>query len=422
MNMMDNKIIKKGILALIIVLIICALATVYFKRQYIEEPIVAGPGVTRVVMLSDYFDGLKNTRVDTEVYFLEGKEPGGTLFIMGGNHPCEPSSLLSSIVFIENAIVEQGRLIVIPRAQKTAYDITEPGWGFPPRFHIKQDGDNMRWFRFGSRRMDAVVCWPLPTVFVNYPSGQVLAESEAQNLNRNFPGRPNGRKNEQLAYAILEMIKKENVNVSVDLHEAPPNRPLVNAIAVHEKALELASLANLNMEMFWNTMVRLELSPVNLRGLSHREWGDNSETFPGLIETCSPMHGPLRGKSTEKLVLDAKDEFELMAAKAGRSFTKYDEEGWPISVRNARHIQLIIELANAWTELNPEQPIIINNMPNYNEIVTNGIGQYLAIVKDPIPPLFPIPGIREFFFNEGRPLWGYGSNWVYDKVLGAREL
>jgi len=68
------------------------------------------------------------------------------------------------------------------------------------------------------------------------------------------------------------------------------------------------------------------------------------------------------------------------------------------------------------------RPIIIENMPTYPEIVENGVGSYLAVVDEPEPWLFPVPGIRKFFFNEGRPLWGYGSGWTYDKVLGARPL
>jgi len=131
---------------------------------------------------------------------------------------------------------------------------------------------------------------------------------------------------------------------------------------------------------------------------------------------------PFRGKATEKLLLDGKDELELRAAKAGRVFCPYDEKGYPISVRDARHVQHYMEIANAWNELNPDKPIIIENMPTYEEIVKNGVGHYLAKVEEPEPWLFPIPGIREFFFNEGRPLWGYGSHWTYDEVLGAKSL
>jgi hypothetical protein len=220
----------------------------------------------------------------------------------------------------------------------------------------------------------------------------------------------------------MELIKKENISVSIDPHEAPPDRTLVGAICAHERALDVATLSVLNMEAIWDVRVRLEVSPKNLRGISHREWGDHSDTLAMLIENPSPMHGPIRGKATEKLLLDAIDEFELRATKAGRTFMYYDEKGYPISVRNARHIQHFMEIANAWTELNPDKPIIIENMPNYSEIVKNGVGHYLAIVEEPEPWLFPIPVIRDFFFNEGRPFWGYGSNWTYDEVLGIKNL
>jgi len=420
--MAEKEVVKKGIIALVIVLAIISLGSVYFLRQRIEEPIVSGPGVTKIVMLSDYFEGLKGSRADTEVYFLEGEEPGGTILLLCGRHPCEPDTLLSAVMFIENAIVKAGRLIVVPRAQKTGYEQTEAGRGYPPRFHIKQDGDNMRWFRMGSRTMDPTISWPNPTVYVHYPEGQTLAEGETLNLNRNHPGRPDGRLTEKLGYAIMELIKKENVNVAIDPHEAPPDRPLVSAICAHERAADVASLSVINMEAIWGVRVRLEMSPKNLRALSHREWGDHSETLAMLVETPSPMHGPIRGKATEKLLLDAIDELELRVAKAGRVFCPYDEKGYPISVRNARHVQHYIEIANAWTELNPDKPIIIENMPTYPEIVQNGVGHYLAVVEEPEPWLFPIPGIREFFFNEGRPFWGYGSGWTYDKVLGVKSL
>lgn len=421
--MADNgKLVKSGIIALSIVLALTALASVYFLRQRIEEPIVPGPGVTRIGMLSEYFDGIKGSVADTEVYYFEGKRPGPTVFIMGGNHPCEPDALLAPIVFIENAVVEKGKLIVVPRGMKSGFSSTEPGTAFPPRFHIKQDDGNMRWFRFGTRRMMPVYSWPNPTVYTHYPSGQTLSEGEALNLNRNFPGRPNGRLTEKLGYAMTELIKKENAIIAFDYHEAPADRTLVNAMAVHENATDIATIALLNMELFWNAKVRLELSPKNLHAISHREWGDYTGTAAVLIETCSPLHGPVRGKATEWLALTSKDEFELMAGKAGRLFTDYDENGYPISVRDARHVQNTLEVINAHNELNPNDQIIITNMPNYDEIINNGVGTYLAVVKEPAPRLFPIPGIEEFFFNQGRPFWGYMSGYEYDKVLGAKKV
>ena len=73
-----------------------------------------GPSVTEVRMLSDWFDGLKDTNGDTPVYVLEGKKPGGAMLILGGTHANEVSGYMSAFTFIENAVVEEGTVYVIP--------------------------------------------------------------------------------------------------------------------------------------------------------------------------------------------------------------------------------------------------------------------------------------------------------------------
>ena len=37
-----------------------------------------GPGVTRVALLSEYFQGIKGTAGDTDVYILDSGKPGGS--------------------------------------------------------------------------------------------------------------------------------------------------------------------------------------------------------------------------------------------------------------------------------------------------------------------------------------------------------
>ena len=73
-----------------------------------------GPSVTEVKMLSDWFDGLNGTNGDTPVYVLEGKKPGGAMLILGGTHANEVSGYMSAFTFIENAVVEEGTVYVIP--------------------------------------------------------------------------------------------------------------------------------------------------------------------------------------------------------------------------------------------------------------------------------------------------------------------
>ena len=43
----------------------------------------------------------------------------------------------------------------------------------------------------------------------------------------------------------------------------------------------------------------LEISPPSFRGLTHREWGDYSDTLAILMETANASQGRIRGKTDE---------------------------------------------------------------------------------------------------------------------------
>ncbi len=79
------------------------------RAELLPEPAPApsrsspGPGVTRVVTLGDYFAPVKGTVNDANVYVLEGREPGGTVLLLGGTHPEEPAGRLATWIFAENA-------------------------------------------------------------------------------------------------------------------------------------------------------------------------------------------------------------------------------------------------------------------------------------------------------------------------------
>ncbi|MEG1848871.1 MAG: succinylglutamate desuccinylase, partial [Lachnospiraceae bacterium] len=45
-----------------------------------------GESVTETKMLSEYFDGIKGTNMDTPVYVLKGEKPGGSVLVLGGTH------------------------------------------------------------------------------------------------------------------------------------------------------------------------------------------------------------------------------------------------------------------------------------------------------------------------------------------------
>lgn len=350
-----------------------------YSAMHAAEPIVPGSGVSEVKMLSDYFPGLKGTNGDTEIYVFEGEKPGGKALILGGTHPNEPSGYMSAILLIENASVKAGTLYVIPRANNSGFTHNDPQEGAPQKFFIDTP-HGKRWFRFGSRATNPIDQWPDPDVYIHASSGQRLSGSETRNLNRGFPGRPDGTLTEKVCYGITQLIKKEGIDLTVDLHEASPEYPVINAVVAHERAMPIASKTVINLQLR-GIEIGLEPSPTNLRGLTHRELGDHTDTIAVLMETANPSQGRLRGKTDENLVLTGKDKFYVKAAKLGRLFVPFDENGHPLEERVGRHLTAINELTKAYSEEYVSKPIVIENIPEYDEITILGIGHFLNPVE-----------------------------------------
>ncbi len=355
-----------------------AIAGASFLAARSPDVIMRGPGVTEIRMLSDWFPGLKGTPGDTEVYILKGETPGASMLVLGGTHPNEPSGHLSTILLIENAKVSAGTLYVIPRANASGFTHNDPQEGSPQSFTI-QTPAGPRVFRYGSRATNPVHQWPDPNVYIHAASGQTLSGSETRNLNRGYPGRPDGTLTERVCYGIVSLIKKEQVTITVDLHEASPEYPVINAIVAHPKAMSLASDVVLGLEM-QDIKISLEPSPVNLRGLTHRELGDFTDTMPVLMETANASQGRLRGRTDEALVLTGKDMWYVKAAALGRLYVPYDENGHPLEERVGRHIAAIGELIFAWEAQHPELPLEIEGIPSYEEIMSKGLGSFLLPV------------------------------------------
>ena len=371
--MKGNK--TTGAILLACSLLIAFIAGKEFKKMREPEPIVKGEGVTQVKMLSEYFPDIKGTNMDTEIYVLKGKEEGGSTLILGGTHGNEPSGLLSAVLFIENAKVDKGTVYVIPRTNNSGYTHNDPQEGSPQRFTIKtKDGD--RWFRYGSRATNPLDQWPDPDVYIHASSGQQLSGNETRNINRAYPGRLDGTSTEKAAYAIVQLIKNEKIDMTIDLHEASPEYPVINAIVAHDRAMGIASNTVMNLE-FEDIAMGLEPSPVSLRGLTHRELGDFTDTYAILMETANPAQGRLRGKTNEALVVTGVDPTYVKAQKLGRLFVPFDEKGHPLDERVSRQVGSIVELMKVMGENEPEKEIIIENVPTILEIKENGIGNYL---------------------------------------------
>jgi len=374
--MQKNKL--SATILLVIAAILVYVSSQSFLGMYEPEPIVVGPGVTDIRMLSDYFPKLKDTPGDTEVYVLEGKKPGGKVLVLGGTHPNEIASLLTAVVLIENAVMEEGTLFVIPRTSNSGFTHNNAQEASPQRVTIKTPFGE-RWFRYGGRDNNPIHQWPDPDVYIHASSGQKLSGNETRNLNRAYPGKSNGTFTEKVAYGIVQLINKEQIDLTIDLHEAAPEYPVVNAIVAHDRAMPIASQALINMQLA-GIDIKLEPSPTGLRGLSHRELGDHTDTFAVLLETANPSQGRLRGKTNEEMALSGKDAMYLKAAELGRLYIDYNETGQSIELRVARHLTGVVELAKALGDNYPEKRAVFSNLPTYNELIENKLGSYLLEV------------------------------------------
>lgn len=375
--MKGNK--KTGIAMIFLSLAISFVAGKEFLKMREPEPIVKGEGVTSIQRLSDYLPDLKGTRGDSEVYVFQGKEPGGSVLVLGGTHGNEPSGYMSAILMVENLKLDKGTVYVLPRTNGSGLTHNDPQEGSPQRFTIKTPFGE-RWFRYGSRATNPLDQWPDPDVYIHAASGQQLSGNETRNINRAYPGRPDGTYTEKMAYAITEMIRKNDINMTIDLHEASPEYPVINAIVSHERAMPIASQVVMNME-FEDIQIGLEPSPVSLRGLTHRELGDYTNTYAVLMESANAAQGRLRGRTDEALVLTGKDPRYVEAQKLGRLFVPYDENGHPLEERVGRHLTGISQLVLVMGENEPEKEIVMEGIPSYADLLENGIGFYLKEVK-----------------------------------------
>ena len=368
-----NLLASLGVLAVAVAILWVVIPDALTMRQ--PDVIHKGPGVTEVRKLSEFFDGIAGTRGDTEVYVLDSGKPGASALILGGTHPNEPSGYLTAVLFIENAMPSAGKLYVIPTTNASAMTHTDYMEGTPRKFSIDTAG-GPRSFRYGSRATSPADQWPDPDIYVHASSGQRLSGSETRNLNRAYPGRADGTFTEKVAFAITSLIQKEKIDITIDLHEASPEYPVVNAIVAHNRAMKIASIALLNLEMD-DIAIGVEPSPTNLHGLSHRELGDATNTLALLFESTNPAQGRLRGVTNEALIVDGKDAMYLAAHKLGRLFVPFGPEGEPLKKRVARHVATVQAVFDAYASEMPDRYLVVGAMPSYADVLGKGIGQYL---------------------------------------------
>jgi hypothetical protein len=340
-----------------------------------DEVIRKGPGVSEIRKLSAWFPGIAGTSGDTDVYVLDSGKPGATALVLGGTHGNEPAGYMTAIVIVENAVPASGRLLVVPHANRSSVTHTDYQEA-SPRVLTFQGASGRRTFRYGSRATNPTDQWPDPDIYVHAASGQQLSGAETRNLNRAYPGRADGTFTERVAYAITAMIRTERADVVIDLHEASPEYPVVNTMVAHQRAVDLAAVANMGLEPLGIT-IGLEPSPENLHGLSHREWGDATPALAVLMETTNPAQGRLRGRTDAALVVEGRDRFYALASSRGRLSVPFPGAGWPLAVRVARHVAGVQALVDALRDVSPDRGVRLSGVPEYGAIVGRGLGAFL---------------------------------------------
>lgn len=371
---------KVGALCVMLVLAFIAGRQFYELRHY-EETFVASEDLTEVRQLSDWLPSIKGTYMDTPVYIFDSGVPGGSVLYAANPHPYEPASSLSAYILLENIKVEKGKVYVIPQCNRSASTTGMLGNAYPMFFDIETEWGKQT-YKIGDRNTNPLDQWPDPFTYINYPSGQNLAYSDIRNFNRTHPGRENGTLTERGSYAILELIRQENIDLSIDVHEASIMYPVVGTYVAHDDSLDIAMMASmvLTAEAF---DMKCEASPKSLKGLSHREWGDYSDTLAVLMETPEPFIDRVVGPITVELLTEGKDEFLAVAAEHGLTFVPYDIDfGYPMWYRVGRHLSGALEVVKQTANFYPEKEVIVT-WPTYQELEEHDCGYFL---HDPSAP------------------------------------
>ena len=403
----SKRLISK-IIILVVVLVIGAIAAAQFwQLRHFKEEVVVSDALTDVKWFSDYVPSLKGTWLDTPVFFFDSGVEGGTVFINGGPHPYEPASTMAAYLMMENIEVTKGKVIICPRSNYSGSTEGMLGDAYPMYFHVESEWGTSK-FRIGDRYTHPLDQWPDPFVYVNYPSGQSQAYQDIRNLNRTYPGREDGTPTERAAYAVLEIIRQEGVDLAIDMHEAEILYPVTSTyvapatvldrehfeetgemvfVEPERNSLDVAMMAGMNLS--GQFLMKSEASPSSLHGLSHREWADWSDAMTILMETPEIFIDKITGPRTEALMTEGKDEFLQKVTDAGLTYFPYDMEfGTPMWYRTGRHLTGALETLT-WASMFYPDIAVEATWPTFlemQELENQGIDSVGYFLKNPDDP------------------------------------
>ena len=377
MTVAKKQILLK-VICLVLALVLAAIAGVsFYDQRHYKETVVVSDALTEVRWLSDYVPMLKGTYGDTPIFIFDSGVEGGSVLYCGGTHPYEPATSLSAFILMENIQVEKGKVFVIPQCSYSATTLGVQGNAYPSYYTIETEWGEQK-YKIGERNTNPLDQWPDNFTYINYPSGQSQAYNDLRNLNRCYPGRLDGTFTERVAYAIMEVIRTENIDMSIDCHEASIMYPVVGTYVAHDDAMDIAMMAAMDLSATSFDM-KIEQSPKSLKGFTHREWGDYSDTLAVLMETPEPFIDRIVGPMTEDLMMTGNDLFLSFAGDKGLTYVKYTEENdysWPMNVRVGRHLSGAAKAVYYMGMFFPEKEVIAT-WPSYEELVEKDCGAFL---------------------------------------------
>lgn len=370
-----NALVKKGI-CLACALVLAAVAgKSFYEQRHFKETVVSAEGLTDVIWLSDYVPELKGTFGDTPIFVYDSGVEGGSVLYCGGTHPYEPATSISAYIMMENIKVEKGTVYIMPQASYSATTLGIMGNAYPPYLDIETDWGSAT-YKIGDRTTNPLDQWPDNFTYIHYPSKQSQAYNDLRNLNRCYPGRLDGTFTERVAYAVMEFIRDKNVSISIDSHEASIMYPVVGTYVAHDDAMDIAMMAAMDLSSSEFDM-KIEQSPKSLKGFTHREWGDYSDTLAVLMETPEPFIDRIVGPMTVDLMMTGQDLFLSFAGEKGLTYVPYTlEDGWPMEVRVGRHLSGAAKVIYYMNMFFPDKEVIAT-WPLYNELVEKGCGAFL---------------------------------------------
>ena len=353
---MKNK-YKKIIILLIIFLVIIVSSIDFLQHQKNCDVFVASQSLVKIKYLSDYEPSLKNSNMDSPVYFFDSNVEGGTVFIMSGAHPNECGSILATYILMENLNLKKGKVIVLPVGNLSAQTSSCLGNAYPKSYTINTSWGKKE-FRIGDRSTNPIDQWPDPLIFEQFPSSQNLSFQEARNINRTYPGRKSGSLTERASLAISNLLEVENVDLAFDCHEASITYPVNQTIVSSEIGEDLAFISSLLLQEKGINM-NVEVSQKSLYGYSHSEWPEKG-VISFLLEVPNPFQDRITGPMTEKLMTTGQDDFLLKLYKKGLLNIDFNKDGFPLEYRVGMTLETINQIIKSYNQTNPKFEILAN--------------------------------------------------------------